>query len=61
MNEQKMLEIIKEFAKKLPKFPDGRIDYSNSDIAPVITVFVRYKDKILILKRSDKVRAYQRK
>ncbi len=29
--EMKILEIIKEFAKKLPHFPDGRIDYSNSD------------------------------
>ena len=54
--EEKILAIIKEFANKLPKFPDGRIDYSSSDIAPVITVFVKHKDKILLLKRSDKVR-----
>ena len=60
MDEQKILETIKQF-EKLPKFPDGRINYSNSDIAPVITVFVKYKDKILILKRSNKVRVYQRK
>jgi len=61
MEEQKIFEIIKEFSKKLPKFPDGRIDYSKSDIAPVITVFVKFEDKILILKRSDKVRVYQNK
>ena len=61
MDEQKVLETIKKFAKKLPRFPDGRIDYSNSDIAPVVTVFVKFKDKILLLKRSDKVRAYQNK
>jgi len=59
--EEKILNTIREFAKKLPKFPDGRIDYSNSDIAPVIIVFIEYKDKILLLKRSDKVRTYQRK
>ncbi|MCK4453768.1 NUDIX domain-containing protein [Candidatus Parcubacteria bacterium] len=59
--EEKILNTIKEFYKKLPKFPDGRIDYSNADIAPVITVFVKYKDKILLLKRSDKVRTYQGK
>jgi isopentenyldiphosphate isomerase len=47
--------------KKVKKFPDGRIDYSNSNIAPVITVFLRYKDEILLLKRSDKVRTYQGK
>ena len=61
MEEQRVFERIKEFSKKLPKFPDGRIDYSKSDIAPVITVFVKFKDKILILKRSDKVRVYQNK
>ncbi len=59
--EQKILKTIGEFAKKLPKFPDGRIDYSSSNIAPVITVFVKYKDKILLLKRSDKVRVYKGK
>ena len=61
MKEQKIFETIKEFSKKLPKFPDGRIDYSKSDIAPVVTVFVKFKDKILILKRSGKVRVYQNK
>ena len=59
--EQKILNTIKEFAEKLPKFQDGRIDYSNSNIAPVITVFVKYEDEILLLKRSDKVRVYQGK
>ena len=59
--EEKTLATIKKFANKLPKFPDGRIDYSNSDIAPVITVFVKHEDKILLLKRSDKVRVYQGK
>lgn len=61
MDEQKMLETIKQFAEKLPKFPDGRIDYSNSDTAPVITIFIKHQDKILLLKRSDKVRTYQEK
>lgn len=61
MNEQKILEVIKQFAERLPKFPDGRIDYSNSNVAPVVTVFVKYKEKILLLKRSDKVRVYQGK
>jgi NADH pyrophosphatase NudC (nudix superfamily) len=30
-------------------------------VAPVITVFVKYKDKILLLKRSDKVSTYKGK
>jgi len=59
--EQKILKTIKEFSQKLPKFPDGRIDYSKSDTAPVITIFVKYEDRILLLKRSDKVRTYQGK
>ncbi len=59
--EEKILNTIREFAEKLPKFQDGRIDYSNSDIAPVITVFIKYEYKILLLKRSNKVRTYQRK
>lgn len=59
--EQKMLEKIKELAKKLPKFPDGRIDYTHSDNALVLTVFIKYKDKILLLKRSDKVGIYKGK
>lgn len=50
--------LLKEFSD-LPKFPDGRIDYSGSDKAPVIICFVKHKDEILLLKRSDKVRAYQ--
>lgn len=59
--EKKILKTIEEFSKKLPKFPDGRIDYSNSNTAPVITVFLKYKDKILLLKRSDKVLTYKGK
>lgn len=59
--EQEILKTIEGFAKRLSKFSDGRIDYSNSDTAPVITVFVRYKDKILLMKRSDKVRTYKGK
>ena len=55
----KLENILRELSKKLPKFSDGRIDYSASDKAPVLTCFVKYQDKILLLKRSDKVRAYQ--
>ncbi len=60
-SEQKILNTIKNFSEKLPKFSDGRIDYSNSNIAPVIIVFIKYKNEILLLKRSDKVRTYQGK
>ena len=57
----KIEEIIQEFYNKLPKFPDGRIDYHTSDVAPVLTIFVEFDSRILLLKRSDKVRAYKGK
>lgn len=61
MKEQEVLRIVEWFAKKLPKSSDGRIDYSGSKKALVITVFVKYKNEILLLKRSQKVDAYQGK
>ena len=57
----KIYSLIESFANKLPQFPDGRIDYSHSDIAPVITVFISFKKKVLLLKRSDKVLTYKGK
>jgi len=56
-----IIKILGELGEKLPKFPDGRIDFSKSNVAPVITVFVKYGDKILLLKRSDKVSTYKGK
>jgi len=41
VQEQKIIEMVRKFAKKLPKFPDGRIDYTNSDTSLVITVFIK--------------------
>ncbi|MDR3559649.1 MAG: NUDIX domain-containing protein [Candidatus Pacebacteria bacterium] len=54
-------EIVREFSEKLPKFPDGRIDYSTSNSAPVIIIFVMVGKEILLLRRSTKVFAYQGK
>jgi isopentenyldiphosphate isomerase len=59
--EKSIQQLIKSFAEKLPKLDDGRIDYTNSDIAPVLTVFITYNNKILILKRSDKVLTFKGK
>lgn len=53
--------ILREFSEKLPRFPDGRIDYSTSDRAPVLTCFVKLAGKILLLKRSNRVRTHQGK
>ncbi len=59
--KQEISDILNEFSNTLPHFPDGRINYSNSNKAPVITCFVKYKDEILLLKRSDKVSVYKGK
>ncbi len=56
-----IIKLLEEFAKKLPKFPDGRIDYTKAEKVPVVDVWVKHKDKILLVKRSDKVANYQGK
>ncbi len=56
---EESLEIIKKFYDKLPHFPDGRINYADSDSAPVLNVFVKCDREILLLKRSDKVGNYK--
>ncbi len=50
--------LLKEFLD-LPRFEDGRINYSGAKKAPVLVVFVEYNNKILLLKRSEKVYAYR--
>lgn len=57
--EQRIFETLEKLARELPRFPDGRIDYSNSHVALTVTIFVKYDDKILLLKRSSKVRTYR--
>lgn len=42
--EIKLRKLLEEFSEKLPKFPDGRIDYSLSDKAPVLTCFVKFQN-----------------
>jgi len=59
MNKLNVSDIIRELDEKLPNFSDGRVDYTKSDYAPVISVFVKYGDEILLLKRSETVRHYK--
>jgi len=59
--DEKVQATIETFAKTLTTFPDGRINYSDANTAPVITVFIQYNDEILLLKRSNKVSTYQEK
>lgn len=53
-------ELLQQF-DDLPRFLDGRIDFSGSDRAPVVTCFIEFDGRILLLRRSEKVRTYQGK
>lgn len=61
MDINEIPDIIKEFSKSKKKFPDGRIDYSGEEECAVITVFVMFEGKLLLMKRSDKVGTYKGK
>ncbi len=56
---QNIPSLIRKLAKELPKFPDGRINYTNTSKAAVLTCFIEYQGKILLLKRSNKTGTYQ--
>jgi 8-oxo-dGTP pyrophosphatase MutT (NUDIX family) len=53
--------IIESLANQLPRRNDGHIDYTHAKKAAVITIFIRRKNKILLLKRSNKVLTYKGK
>ena len=59
--EKKIIDKLEELEKKLPKFSDGRINYTKSYICIVLTIFITFKSKILLLKRSNKVGTYKNK
>jgi 8-oxo-dGTP pyrophosphatase MutT (NUDIX family) len=61
MNPDSIPNIVKEFSKTKKKFPDGRIDYTNEIECAVITIFVIYDGKLLLMKRSNKVGTYKGK
>ncbi|MBM3309219.1 MAG: NUDIX domain-containing protein [Candidatus Altiarchaeales archaeon] len=51
--------LVERLGRKLPKFEDGRIDYSKSKVAVVLTIFIRHTGRILLLKRSSRVSSYK--
>ncbi len=61
MTTKDILDFIKECDVTLPHFSGGRIDYTTAPKCPVINVIVVYKQRALLLKRSDKVMAYKGK
>ncbi|OIO66526.1 hypothetical protein AUJ68_00775 [Candidatus Woesearchaeota archaeon CG1_02_57_44] len=59
--EHSYVEALLERYQALYHYADGRIDYSLSESAPVVTVYVKYHHRLLTLLRSDKVSTYQGK
>lgn len=56
---QNQFEILfKQLTEELPRFPDGRADYSKSKKAIVLTAYLRFRNEILLLKRSTNVSTY---
>lgn len=53
--------IVSKFYQVLPRRDDGTIDYSEASIAAVVMAFVVFEEKILLIKRSNKVRTYKGK
>lgn len=59
--EEEVHRLLQEFSNNLSHFSDGRIDYNDSKIAPVLTIFVTYHNNLLLLKRSRDVSTYKEK
>lgn len=60
-NEENHLKRVRHLAASLPRFPDGRIDYTTSDVAPVVNCMVYHDEHVLLLRRSNRVGADQGK
>lgn len=58
MDEREYMQTLERFARELPKFEDGRINYKDAKAAPVTNIFVRANGKLLLVKRTDKVSNY---
>ena len=58
MDDEGLQTTIEELAKTLPKFPDGRIDYTNAPVIYGVSIVVGYQGKILFLKRASDLHFY---
>lgn len=61
MDESFVREKLGELSGRYPHFADGRVNYTGTDYAPVVNVFIKVGDEILLLRRSDKVANYKGK
>lgn len=59
MNFKNAMKDLEGIASSLPKFDDGRINYTNSSKAVVVNVLLKFDSEILLLRRSDKVGSHK--
>lgn len=52
-------DIVERSYEDLPFLSDGRINYSDAERVPTVAVFLKFENKILVLKRSKEVSNYQ--
>lgn len=52
INEQKLNQWLNSAGKKFGHFPDGRINYRDADIAPIVMCLLTVGDKMLLVKRG---------
>ena len=57
--EGRVPDIVKRSYDDLPFLSDGRINYSDAERVPTVAVFLKFGNKILVLKRSKEVSNYQ--
>jgi 8-oxo-dGTP diphosphatase len=53
--QESHLDLVRTLAAGLPKFDDGRIDYTTSAVAPVVNCVIWHHDRVLLLQRSERV------
>jgi 8-oxo-dGTP pyrophosphatase MutT (NUDIX family) len=52
---------VTEQYEDLPRFPDGRIDYTHAHSAPIVACVIEHAGKTLIAKRSESVGHHKNK
>ncbi len=54
-------KLLAALSRTRPHFPDGRIDYTDAPLALAVSCFVLHDEKLLLLKRSERVGSYRGK
>lgn len=58
MNEHELQQTLQKLGEELPRFPDGRINYSEAGTALVVGIVAVRGNRLLLVKRSQNVSFY---